>query len=298
VARALHRQSSRAEGPFVAINCAAIPSTLLESELFGHERGAFTGAVTKKVGRLELARGGTLFLDEIGDMDFAIQAKLLRVIQERVFERVGGSTPIETDFRLISATNKDFARAVREGQFREDLYFRLNVVSIRVPPLREKVEDVPLLVKHFVEKYAKEYGKSVPTISDDAMRCLAHYSYPGNIRELENLVQRMIVLARGNRIEQEDLSRELGFPSMVEPQSEPAKVEEPANNKSLPAHPNAPVPFSNNLHDVTRQTAETVEREMIVKVLTECRWKRGDTARNLGISRRSLLRKMNKYAIE
>lgn len=295
VARALHRHGSRVTGPFVAINCAAIPSTLLESELFGHERGAFTGAVARKLGRLELSKGGTLFLDEIGDMDFALQAKLLRVIQERVFERVGGSAQIETDFRLISATNKDLAKFVREGKFREDLFFRLNVVSVRIPPLRERVEDIPILVEYFLEKYAREYGKEVPSLSDDALSCLAHYSYPGNVRELENLIQRMIVLTRGNYIGRADLSKEVGFPGALEdqtPQTSSIRVQ-PVSSTSVEG-----TVGSDDLHRVSRQATEGVEREMILKALNECRWKRGEAAKKLGISRRSLLRKMNKYSIE
>jgi len=218
-AKALHRNSPRACRPFVAINCAAIPETLLESELFGYERGAFTGAATQKKGRLEVADGGVVFLDEIGDMSPALQVKLLRVLQEREFERLGGTHPIRIDVRLIAATNHDLEEAVREGKFRQDLYYRLAVVSLSMPPLRERREDVPMLTRHFVQKYAKR-GKVKPKpVSHEAMAALQHYDWPGNVRELENAIERALVLGASDTLLPEDL------PETVMEQAEPAAAD-------------------------------------------------------------------------
>jgi two-component system response regulator AtoC len=205
VTQAIHRHSRRATRPLVAVNCAAIPEALIESELFGHERGAFTGAVQSRPGRLELADGGTLFLDEIGELPLALQAKLLRAVQERSFERLGGQRPVSSDFRLIAATNRDLAEAMAAGRFREDLFYRLNVVRVDVPALRERRSDIPELAEHFLRRHGAE-GASAPSgFSDEAMRALLLHDYPGNVRELENLVQRSIVLARGPLVTAEDL---------------------------------------------------------------------------------------------
>src|SRR2546421_1793496 len=189
-ARAIHRNSPRAAKPFVPINCAAIPEGLLESELFGHERGAFTGAVAQKKGRLEVANGGVVFLDEIGELAPALQVKLLRVLQEREFERVGGIHPIKVDIRLVAATNRDLNDAVRLGEFRQDLYYRLAVVKMTMPPLRERKEDIPMLTRHFVQKYAVRCKMRAKPVSHDAMACLVNYDWPGNVRELENAIER------------------------------------------------------------------------------------------------------------
>ncbi len=197
VARAVHAASPRSEGPFVAVNCAAFAETLLESELFGHEKGAFTGADRQRAGRFEVAAGGTLFLDEIGDLPASLQVKLLRVLQDRSFERVGGNRTFHADVRIIAATHRDLERMVAEGTFRQDLYYRLNVVSIGLPPLRERRGDIPLLIEHFRLKYTKLYGKTLTGISREATDALLKHAYPGNVRELENLVARMVVLARG-----------------------------------------------------------------------------------------------------
>jgi len=205
VARAIHNNSRRADKPFLAINCAALVETLLESELFGHEKGAFTGAVSEKKGRLEIAHGGTLFLDEMGDLAPVLQAKLLRVLQEREFERVGGTRPIRADIRLIAATNKDLKEAVRTGSFRRDLYYRLNVVSVTLPPLRNRREDIPLLVSHFASKYTQKCGRKIAGISPDAQACLLNYSWPGNVRELENAIERAVVMGSSDVILPEDL---------------------------------------------------------------------------------------------
>jgi two-component system response regulator HydG len=205
VARMLHERGSRASGPFVSLHCAALAETLLESELFGHERGAFTGADRRRIGRFEQANGGTLFLDEIGDVPLATQVKLLRVLQERMFERVGGNETIRTDVRLVAATNKDLAKAVAEGRFREDLYYRLNVVHLEMPPLRARGHDALLLATHFLERFAAENDRTLEGFADGAIAKILAYGWPGNVRELENAIERAVVLAEGVRIEAQDL---------------------------------------------------------------------------------------------
>jgi Nif-specific regulatory protein len=205
VARALHRQSGRAAKPFVAINCAALTETLLESELFGHEKGAFTGAIAQKKGKLETAQGGTVFLDEIGELPVTLQAKLLRVLQEREFERVGGTRTLKLDIRLLAATNRDLAAEARRGAFREDLFHRLNVVALSVPPLRDRRDDIPALARHFLELSAARCHRRVAGISPEAERYLLHYSWPGNIRELENAIERAVVLGQSDTLLAEDL---------------------------------------------------------------------------------------------
>src|SRR4030043_1342768 len=210
IARAIHRQGSRKNGPFVAVNCAAIPPELMESELFGHEKGAFTGAHTRTIGKFEYANGGTLFLDEISTLRPDLQAKLLRVLQEREIERIGSNRPIKIDIRVIAATNTNLEDAVSKGTFRQDLYFRLNVVPISIPPLRERREDIPLLAKHFLNKFNLSFNKRIPGFSDKAMDVLLRYHWPGNIRELENLIERIIVLSKGNDpIELEEIPLEI-----------------------------------------------------------------------------------------
>ena len=204
-ARAIHYNGPRKDRPFVGVNCAALSETLLESELFGHEKGAFTGAIRQKPGRFEMANGGTLFLDEIGNMPLATQAKLLRVLQERQFERVGGTESISVDIRIISATNTDLKKAMEAGRFREDLYYRLNVIPIHLPPLRERMEDLPLLAQHFLEKYATRFNKPVRGISPAAMELLLRQSWPGNVRQLENTIERAVVLCRSETIEPQHL---------------------------------------------------------------------------------------------
>jgi Nif-specific regulatory protein len=204
-ARAIHRNSPRSSKPFLAINCAAIPEGLLESELFGHERGAFTGAVAQKKGRLEAANGGVVFLDEIGELAPALQVKLLRVLQEREFERVGGMRPISVDIRLIAATNQDLGEAVKTGTFRKDLFYRLNVLSLVMPPLRERREDIAMLADYFVTKYTKKFNMRIKKLSPEAMVCLVNYDWPGNVRELENAIERALVLSVSDGIQPEDL---------------------------------------------------------------------------------------------
>src|SRR4051795_11662190 len=204
-ARALHEHSTRAQAPFVPINCAAIPDTILESELFGYERGAFTGAVARKEGRIERAQGGTLFLDEIGELSLGVQVKLLRFLQEGEIERLGGTSPVKVDSRVVAATNRDLASRVREGKFREDLYYRLNVIQVILPPLRERLADIPLLADHFVGKYAAKNGKQFSGITPSALEALEAYPWPGNVRELEHAIERAVVLSRGTEIAAEDL---------------------------------------------------------------------------------------------
>ena len=205
IAKAIHRASPRCDGPFIPVNCGAMPDTLLESELFGHEKGAFTGAIARKLGRFELADKGTIFLDEIGDMPPALQVKLLRVLQDRRFERVGGTKTIEVDVRIIAATNQNLERLMEEGKFREDLYYRLNVITIFVPPLRERPEDIPLLAEHFLRKYRTETNKRITGFSQETMDILMSYNWPGNVRELENAVEHAVVLAKSQIIQPDDL---------------------------------------------------------------------------------------------
>ncbi|MCS7173417.1 MAG: sigma-54 dependent transcriptional regulator [Armatimonadetes bacterium] len=220
LARSIHYQSHRAQGPFVAINCGAIPETLLETELFGHEKGAYTGAIQSRVGKFEAASGGTIFLDEVGDMSPAMQVKLLRVLQERTIERVGGNRPIKVDVRVIAATNRDLRQAIREGSFREDLFYRLSVIPIHLPPLRERLEDIPILAQHFLERYRERYRKNVRGFSPQAQRKLRRYPWPGNVRELEFCIERAVILCTGEEITAQDLwlqeEEEDRFPTLAE----------------------------------------------------------------------------------
>jgi two-component system NtrC family response regulator len=230
IARAIHFNSPRSDKPFVSVNCSALPETLLESELFGHERGAFTGAITRRKGRFELAHNGTLFLDEVGDMSSALQVKLLRVLQEMRFERVGGTTTLQVDARLVAASNRDLKREVEFGRFREDLYYRLKVVHINVPPLRERRDDIPLLVHHFLRKVAKYNGLPVKNISHEALKYLYQYDWLGNVRELENVIERAVILCDGEEIRPQDLAEELfqeRLPGITDqPSAEALKVPE------------------------------------------------------------------------
>ncbi len=219
-ARMIHHFSRRKNGPFVAVNCAAIPEELIESELFGYERGAFTGAQTSKKGKFDLADGGTIFLDEIGDMSLSAQAKVLRVLQEKCFERVGGTKTIRVDVRVIAATNKDLLKEIQAGRFREDLFFRLNVIPIRIPPLRERPEDIPLLVETFLEELAQHSGLGRKRLSKEALEALMKYDFPGNVRELKNLIERLVIMSRGEIIELEDLPPEIRTASPSIPRGE------------------------------------------------------------------------------
>jgi len=209
VARTIHERSARRNGPFVAVNCAALPETLLESELFGYEKGAFTGAAGRKEGRFELANGGTLFLDEVADLSLVTQPKILRVLQEGEFERLGGTRSLQVDVRIVAATNQDLSEMVKEKRFREDLYYRLNVISVRVPPLRERHEDIRVLAQHYLRVYAAKNGRKLEGFSNEALERLESYAWPGNVRELENLIERTVLLARKDRIDAEDLPEEV-----------------------------------------------------------------------------------------
>ncbi len=276
-ARAIHQMSPRQGRPFVAINCAALPETLLESELFGHEKGAFTGAIAMKPGKFELADGGTLFLDEIGELSPTVQVKLLRVLQERTFERVGGTRSIEVDVRIVAATNADLARAVKEKRFREDLYFRLNVFPLTIPPLRERPEDIPALVEHFVAKFASGMRKTPPRVSQKAMKALMRYHWPGNVRELENFVERAVILNTTGVIEVEDFA--FGFA--------PSPFEE-----------EEPLTLSGSLHEVAERASRWAERKLIKRTLEETRGNKAKAAELLQVSYKTLLTKIKEYGLE
>jgi two-component system response regulator HydG len=268
VARAIHRKSLRKNRPFVVLNCSAYPATLLESELFGHEKGAFTGAIRKKPGRFEQAHGGTIFLDEIGDIAASAQIRLLRVLQTKKFERLGGEQTQTVDVRILAATNKNLEKEVKGGQFREDLYYRLNVIPIHLPALRERRNDIPLLSRHFLRHFASEQGKDSLEFSPEAMRRLLGYSWPGNVRELENSAEHAAVLSKGDRIEITDL---------------PAVL-----------HTNF---TSANARKETFSTIVENEIELVQQVLEECGWNKKQAAQRLGISRSSLYEKLKKYKI-
>ena len=268
IARAIHYASPRAEGPLVKVNCAALPDSLLESELFGHEKGAFTGAVNTRKGRFELAHGGTLFLDEIGDLPPHLQVKLLRVLQEREFERVGSSHPIAVDVRVLAATHRDLEALVRAGRFREDLYYRINVVTIALPPLRERREDLPLLIDHFVTKFAEKNGKKLRGLTPEAREALLRYDYPGNVRELENLIERAAVLTRDEVIGLSDLPLTLHDPS----------------------------PESTTLRGLVA-AVEGLERRMILDALARADGVQTRAAESLGISERVLRYKLRKHGL-
>ncbi len=264
VARAIHSQSYRKDKPFVAVSCAALPESLLESELFGHEKGSFTGAHAQRRGRFEVANRGSLFLDEIGEMSANIQVHLLRVLEEKEFTRVGGNELVKVDVRVISATNKDIKRAVADGQFREDLYYRLNVVTIELPPLRERKEDIPLLAQHFLKKFAAENQKEITGFSPEATDFLLKYEWPGNVRELENAIERAVILAKNSYIEVADLPRE----------------------NVLLAHSAPP-----------GRSLKEIERERILNVLGETSKNYSEAARILGISRVTLYNKLKAYGL-
>jgi len=282
-ARALHALSPRAERPFVAINCAAIPDALLESELFGHERGAFTGAVARKLGKFEVADRGTLFLDEIGDLPLALQAKILRALEERCFERLGGTTERRVDVRVVAATNKRLKERVAAKQFREDLYFRLSVFPVSIPPLRERSSDVPLLARHFIERFCADLRKPRLTLSSDAAAALQGYAWPGNVRELQNCIERAVILTDGDTIRPLHLNL-----SSVLPRADDAGAD-----TSLWAQ----VDLSGSLTDATSRVTAEVERRKIQQVLKEAGGNRAEAAMQLQVSPKALAAKIKKYAI-
>jgi two-component system response regulator AtoC len=283
IARALHENSTRHAGPFIKINCAAIPKTLMESELFGYDKGAFTGAVGAKPGRFELAHGGTLFLDEIGEIPVEMQVKLLRVLQESEFERVGGIKTIKVDVRLVTATNRDLLEEIAAGNFREDLFYRLNVVPIQIPPLRERREDIPLLAEHFIAKFNERLKKQIVSISPEAVAELVGYNWPGNIRELENLMERTILFCEGPEIRVSDLP-----PEIVGAAPTPA---------SAAAGEGEPRPAAGSLKEAVRAETERVERELIQRALDATGGNVTQAARKLKISRKSLQTKMKELGL-
>jgi DNA-binding NtrC family response regulator len=271
LARLIHRESGNSDSPFIAVNLAAIPRELVESTLFGHERGSFTGAMKQQLGKFELASGGTLFLDEIGDLPLELQAKLLRAIQEGEIERVGGAKPIKTDFRLIAATNIDLEKAVKEGRFREDLYYRINVIPIKLPPLRDRMEDLPELAKFFLNRYKTRFRKSIQGISDSTVKILSSYWWPGNIRELENLIERLVAMSDKEWITDEDLPFEFHFAQLDQV---------PSRSESL-----------------FQEATNTFERNFILRALEKSGWNVTATARYLGIPLSTLKFKMDRLDI-
>ena len=274
IANAIHYNSTRVKRPFVKVNCGVLAESLLESELFGHVRGAFTGAIKDKIGRFELANGGTLFLDEIGDISLNMQLKLLRVLQEGEFERVGGTETLKVDVRIIAATNKDLERAMDEGKFRQDLYYRLNVIPIEVPPLRERKDDIKYLIYYFMEKFNKIYGKNIAEIDPKAMSLMENYQYPGNIRELENLIERIIVLDKKGNIKTSDLPAYIRAAEMEE-------VDEDVDlDKGL------------------SYLVENYERKLIVNALEKNGFNKFQTAKQLQMNRSTFLSKLKKYGIQ
>jgi DNA-binding NtrC family response regulator len=285
VARAIHERSvSRRSGEFVAMNCAALPSELIESELFGHEKGAFTGAAGQRKGKFELADGGTIFLDEIGDMSLNTQAKLLRVLEERSIERLGGSHPIPVDVRVVSATNHDLAVAVAEEKFRADLYYRLRVVQIDLPPLRERTEDIPLLAEHFLKNYAARYHLKCSKISAQAMSCLVTYPWPGNVRELRNAIERSLVLADGESLAAEDLPEEIR--STPSSSKSAARFERPAPANETDEMLN--IPYLTDFREARRE----FERAYIERVLNETGGNVTRAAERVGMHRPAMRRKI------
>jgi transcriptional regulator with GAF, ATPase, and Fis domain len=281
IARAIHDCSPRAAKPFVKVHCAALSPTLLESELFGHVKGAFTGASTNKVGRFELAHGGTLFLDEIGDINLEVQVKLLRVLQEKVFERVGSSEPVRVDVRIVAATHQNLERLIQQGLFREDLYYRLNVIAIAVPPLRERREDIPELVQYFLQQISEETGRAIAEIDDEAMSMLRNYPWPGNIRQLRNVIERAIVVAEGGLITVDHLPPELTVGSA------------PMNSLATGAEPGTP----RRRGGLSREERLRRQKEELVQALAEAKGNKAEAARALGIPRSTLLSRMQKFGL-
>jgi two-component system nitrogen regulation response regulator NtrX len=277
VARAIHHYSKRSDKPFVEVNCAAIPEELIESELFGHEKGAFTGATTQRKGKFDQANEGTLFLDEIGDMSLKTQAKILRILQERKFERVGGNRTIEVDVRVIAATNKDLEKQIREGHFRQDLYYRLNVLPFHVPPLRERREDIPLLAKHFLAFFCSKESRETKSLEQDALEALAAYNWPGNVRELKNIVERLVIMTPHRSISLADLPPGI---QQAEPRNHEGKAYIPDSGVSL------------------KQAREDFEKEFILQKLQENDGNISRTAEAIDMERSNLHRKIKSYGIE
>ena len=284
LARYVHARSNRAKKPLICVNCAAIPETLLESELFGHEKGAFTGAVARRVGKFEEANGGTLLLDEISEIDVRLQAKLLRAIQERVIDRVGGTRPVPIDIRIVATSNRNLAEAVRDGSFREDLLFRLNVVNLKIPPLRERPADVIELAQYFVKKYAAANGVTARPLSQDARRTLTLNYWPGNVRELENTMHRAVLMASGE---------EIGPEAILTPDG--TRIDQ---QKNAPAVAHAAFAAEQVSRGLVGRTVAEVERDLILETLKHCLGNRTHAANVLGISIRTLRNKLNEYSAD
>lgn len=274
IAHAIHKHSHRGQGPFIKVNCSALAESLLESELFGHEKGAFTGAIKRKLGRFELADGGTLFLDEIGDISATTQLKLLRVLQERQIERVGGEETVKVDVRVVTATNKDLKAEVEAGRFREDLFYRLHIIPLDLPPLRERREDVPLLIDHFVQKLAKRTRSQVEGLSQDALQLLMRYPWPGNVRELENVIEHAMVFAEGDKIQAQDL------PPIVSGRHQDDLLQIPDGDRALP------------------DILDALEHQLILRAFKKAKGVKTETARLLGIKPSALYYKLEKYSID
>ncbi len=286
VAKAIYLHSNRRNKPFIVVNCAAIPENLLESELFGHEKGAFTDAISRHIGKFEQAKDGTIFLDEIGDMSLPLQAKLLRVLQEKTFERVGGHETLVSNARVLAATNRNLEQLVSEGKFREDLFYRLNVVTIRIPPLRERKEDIPLLVNYFVSKYSRKYGKVIQGVSEEVMKIFMDYDWPGNVRELENAIARGVIISSVPLIMKEHLPPEL--------------IKKIEKKNSINQNSTAQGEDSNITNDELEPLPDAIarlEKEMIIKALQKCNGNKTKAAKLLGISRKSLFNKIRDYKI-
>ena len=305
VARAVHTASPRRARTFVKVNCAALPSELLESELFGFERGAFTGAIQHKPGKFEFANHGTMFLDEISEMAPALQSKLLQVLQDGQFARLGGRQDVNVDVRVVAATNRDLENAVAEGQFREDLFFRLNVVCITLPPLRQRRDEIPALTQFFLTRYSEHYNKPPLALATDTLRLFAEYDWPGNVRELENLVKRMVILGSDTSIRREVADAIAGRTLRVGPipviQQAAVAPAAAAPAAALPAPPPAAAPappFTGSLKDIGRMAAREAERELIYRTLQQTRWNRREAAEILGISYKALLYKIKEAELD
>ena len=301
IAKTIHYNSlSRAGGPFVPLNCAAIPKDLLESELFGHEKGAFTGAINTRIGRFELAQGGTLLLDEVGELDPSLQVKLLRILQEREFERVGGVKTIKVDVRILAATNKDLEKVTKEGKFREDLFYRLNVIPLHLPPLRQRVEDIALLTAHFIEEFSRKRKREAFTFSADAMRCLLKYPWPGNVRELENLIERLTILVSSKVVNVTDLPEKFRQPAIADVERVGDTLKQPEQAAQMPmseSFKHATMDFGDSGIDLNMMVND-LERNLIMQALEKAGGVRIKAAQLLKLNRTTLLEKMKKMGIE
>jgi nitrogen regulation protein NR(I) len=300
IAKTIHYNNlSRAGGPFVPLNCAAIPKDLLESELFGHEKGAFTGAINTRIGRFELAHGGTLFLDEVGELDPSLQVKLLRILQEREFERVGGVKTIKVDVRILAATNKDLENVTKEGKFREDLFYRLNVIPLHLPPLRQRVEDITLLTAHFIQEFCQKRKREAFTFSSDAMHCLLKYQWPGNVRELENLIERLTILVSNKVVTVADLPEKFHQLTIADMEQAGGALKQPdqAAPMSMPASlKHGAMEFGDGGIDLNKMVS-SLERHLIMQALEKARGVRSKAAQLLSLNRTTLLEKMKKMGI-